>query len=67
MKIILNNKIEEFEQQSFSVNELLQIKKFTYKMILVKVNGKIIEEKDYDIVRISEGDNVMVIHFFAGG
>ncbi len=67
MNITLNNKPESFETSSLTVTELLELKKYTYKMIVVKINNRLIEPSDYETATINDGDNVMVIHFFAGG
>jgi sulfur carrier protein len=68
MKITLNNNNEEFENASqLSVSELLALKNFVFKMLIVKINDKIIKKDEYDKAIISEGDNVMVIHLISGG
>ena len=68
MKIILNNNEEEFESVSqYSVSELLKAKNFVFKMLVIKINDKIIKKDEYDQAIIKEGDNVMVIHLISGG
>jgi len=67
MKIILNNRPETFECTSMTMGELMEIKKFTYKKIIVKVNNIIVEPDEYDTTIIKENDNVVVLHLLAGG
>ena len=67
MKIILNNKEEFFDAPQFTVNELLQAKKFTFKMLVIKVNGQLIKKSDYSSALINDGDDVMVLHLIPGG
>jgi thiamine biosynthesis protein ThiS len=67
MKIILNNKEEVFDALQFTVNELLQAKKFTFKMLVIKVNGQLIKKSDYSSALINDGDDVMVLHLISGG
>jgi sulfur carrier protein len=67
MKITLNNRPETFECTSITMGELMKIKKFTYKKIIVKVNHKIVEPHEYDSTIIKENDNVVVLHLLAGG
>ena len=67
MKIILNNKEEIFDAPQFTVNELLQAKKFTFKMLVIKVNGQLIKKSDYSSAIINDGDDVMVLHLISGG
>ena len=67
MKIILNNKEELFESDHFTINELLHIKKFTFKMLVIKVNGQLIKKNEYDTAMVKDGDDVMVLHLISGG
>ena len=67
MKIILNNNPESFDIGNCSVNELLRMKNFTFKMLIIKINGKLIRKDEYDTTLISEGDDVNVLHLISGG
>ena len=67
MIITLNNRTESFECTSMTMGELMEIKKFTYKKIIVKVNNIIVEPDEYDTTIIKENDNVVVLHLLAGG
>lgn len=69
MNIILNHRPESINtsKDQLSVSELLVIKAFTYKMIIVKINDINIKKDDYSTAIIKEGDNVQVIHLISGG
>ncbi|MDD3877743.1 MAG: sulfur carrier protein ThiS [Bacteroidales bacterium] len=67
MKITLNNREEVFEKDEMTVIELLEYKKFTFKIITVKVNGTFIKKDMYEKTIIKEGDNVAAIHLITGG
>jgi thiamine biosynthesis protein ThiS len=67
MKIILNNRNEEFQLEQLTINELLAEKNFTFKMLVVKVNGELVKRRDFDSVTIKDGDDVMVLHLITGG
>ncbi len=69
MNIILNHNPETIETQSDSItiSELLKIKSFTYKQLIVKVNDVLILNENYSTTSIKGGDNVMVIHLMTGG
>jgi sulfur carrier protein len=67
MKIILNNREEEFDGDQFTINELLQLKKFTFKMLVIKVNGRLIRKSEFNTATITDGDDVMVLHLVSGG
>ena len=67
MKIVLNNKEEIIEGNILTINELLQIKKFTFKMLVIKVNGILVKKNEYNKVTVKDGDDVMVLHLISGG
>jgi sulfur carrier protein len=67
MKILLNNREETFEKQSMTVNEMLESKKFTYRMRIIKINGTFIPKEDYGTAVIREGDNVQMLYLMSGG
>jgi sulfur carrier protein len=67
MKIILNNREEIFSADSLTINNLLEVKKFSFKMLVIKINGKLIKKGDYDTAQVQDGDEVMVLHLISGG
>lgn len=67
MNIILNNRSEELEQSSLTVEQLLSLKNFSFKMLIVKINGRLIKKEDYPVAKIQDGDKVMVLHLISGG
>ncbi len=67
MKILLNDRNEEFEKEPLSVSELLQIKKYSFRMKIVKINGVFIPKKDYDNALIRNGDDVKMLYLMSGG
>jgi thiamine biosynthesis protein ThiS len=67
MKIILNNREEEFPSETLSVSEMLLLKKFSYKMRIIKVNSVLIPKEKYDSTIIHTGDDVQMIYLMSGG
>ena len=67
MTITLNNNREEFSEQSLTINQLLQRKNFTFKMLIIKINGILVKKQDYDSALVKDGDNVEVLHLISGG
>lgn len=67
MKITLNNRPESIGKEQVSVSELLELKNFTFKMLVIKVNGKLIKKDAYSSVNIYDGDDVTVLHLVSGG
>jgi sulfur carrier protein len=67
MNIILNNRPESFEQSELTINQLLELKKFTFKMLVIKVNGELVKKDEYDSFLIKAGDDVNILHLISGG
>lgn len=67
MNITLNNKPESFEQDSLSISEVLKLKRFSFKLLVIKINGKLIRKPEYDSSFIKDGDDLQIIHMISGG
>jgi len=67
MNITINNNKEVIDKDTLTVSELLQIKKFTFKLLIIKINGQVVKQQDYPTAEIREGDDVMVLHLISGG
>jgi thiamine biosynthesis protein ThiS len=67
MKILLNNRSEQFAGESISVNDMLVQKKFSYKMRIIKINGSLISKDKYNTTLIHDGDDVQMLYLMSGG
>ena len=67
MKITLNNRPEEIDKEKITVSELLILKNFTFKLLVIKINGNLIKKSAYNSTEILDGDDVAVIHLVSGG
>lgn len=67
MKISLNNRPEEFSCESLSVSEMLIVKKFSFRMRIIKVNSLLIPKEKYDSTIIHDGDEVQMLYLMSGG
>jgi thiamine biosynthesis protein ThiS len=67
MKILLNNRDEDLEGVEMTVSELLRVKNFTFKMLIVKINGELVKKDQYPVATIKAGDDVTVLHLISGG
>lgn len=67
MKILLNNREEEFGKDIITVTEMLEIKKFSFRMRIIKINGVLIPGDNYNFTLIHEGDNVQLLYLMSGG
>lgn len=67
MNITLNNRDEVIEREEITIAELLQIKNFSFKMLIIKVNGHLVKRHEYDTKIVKNGDDVSVFHLITGG
>jgi thiamine biosynthesis protein ThiS len=67
MRILINNREEEFKDMSISVSDMLILKKFSYKMRIIKINGTLISKDKYDSTIIHDGDDVQMLYLMSGG
>lgn len=50
-----------------TVRSLLDEKLFTFRHIIVRVNGEYVPEEGYEGFAIQDEDDVVVLHLMAGG
>ncbi len=67
MKIKLNNREEIIDTEILTVSNFLELKKFTFRMRIVKINGVFIPKEKYDVTEILDGDDVQMIYLMSGG
>ena len=67
MNITLNNRTEEIDARELTVQELIDRKNFTFKLLVTKINGNLVRKEDRDQAVIRDGDKVDVIHLISGG
>lgn len=67
MKITLNNSPEIFEEEKLTVEEIIQKKNFTFKMLVTKLNGKVVNKNERNNTGVKDGDDLMILHLVSGG
>jgi len=67
MKITLNNNPEVIDRKTITIQQLIELKNFTFAMLITKVNGQLIKKEDRKKVTVEDGDNVAIIHLISGG
>lgn len=67
MRITLNNNTESFGEDMLTVSELLERKNFTFRMLIVKINGVLVQKSEYLTMVVHDGDDVNVLHLISGG
>ena len=67
MKITLNNTEENIEKEVLSITEIMAYKNFTFKMLVVKLNGTFIPKDNYSHTFVRDGDELVILHLISGG
>jgi len=67
MEISLNNRKEIIEQEEIKLDELITLKNYTFRLLVTKVNGKLIRKDARAETIIRDGDDVHVLHMISGG
>jgi len=67
MNITLNNEPLTIDGESITVEKLLKLKKYTFKLRIVKVNGRLLNRDSYGEEVVIDGDSVQVIYLMSGG
>lgn len=67
VEITLNNEPMSLGGDTVTVAKLLELKKYTFRLRIVKINGRIIDRDSYDREIIHDGDTVQVIYLMSGG
>ncbi len=66
-KKITVNKQEIDWEENMTITRILEVMNYTFKMLVVKVDGKLIKKQDYDRFVVSAHADVKVIHLISGG
>lgn len=67
MNITLNNRPESFDDSQLTIAQLLKKKKYSFRVLVVKINGKLIRKNEYESATVVDGDDVQVLHMISGG
>ena len=62
MKIMLNNRAETIEGDVFSVSQIMVIKSFKFRMLVVRLNDRLIKKEEYETTLVKDGDDLKIIH-----
>ena len=65
--MILNNEKFKNFKEGMTVEDLIEHKSFNRNLIIVKINGKLINKSEYKTKKITDKDNVQIHYQLAGG
>jgi len=64
--ILLNHRPYPFREGA-TISSLMAENNFDFSLIVVKINGVVIEDEMWPEANVAAGDNVEIIHLFGGG
>jgi len=64
--ITVNNRPVEHEG-GMTIASLLEKLNYKWPMLIVRINGRLVEPKDYAAEAVADGDSVDAIHMMSGG
>ena len=50
-----------------TVGDVLALKRYTFPMLVITVDGELVDRKDYDTTAVPDGADVQVLHLMSGG
>jgi len=65
-KITVNGNLIDWEER-MTLDVILKKLNYTYKMLIVKVNGELVPKNQYDSYIVPEGADLKIIHLISGG
>lgn len=66
MSIFVNGKVVDWVKNE-TVKDLLKRMRYTFPLVVVKINEKVVPRKDFPDVKIPDNSKVAVIHMISGG
>ena len=66
MSITVNGKKVDWVEDE-TVQKLLRRMRYTFPLVVVKINEKVVPRKDFSDVKISDNSKIAVIHMISGG
>ena len=67
MKVITVNGNSLNWEENMTINRILKLMNYTFRMLVVKVNGKLVRKENYDKFIVPKCADVKVIHLISGG
>jgi sulfur carrier protein len=65
--IRVNNQYEVEWHPGLTVQDVLDALKFSFRMIVVKVNGQVVLRKEFATTEVPDGAEMQAIHMISGG
>ncbi|MCK4831933.1 MAG: sulfur carrier protein ThiS [Anaerolineales bacterium] len=64
--IVVNGRDAQW-REGLTIRSLMQEHRYTSPRIVVKVNGQVVRQEQWESHAVQDGDDVLVLHLIAGG
>lgn len=54
-------------REGMTVRDVLTAMNYTFRMLVIKINGQLVKKEDWDSALVPAGAEVSVIHLISGG
>ena len=54
-------------QEGMTVQTVLEVMNYTFRLLVIKLDGRLIKKEDYKSTAVPENADVKVLHMVAGG
>lgn len=63
----LNNRKFDNWNEGLTIEDVIKIMNYTFPMLVIKVNGKVVKRKDCASFILNENDDLKIHHLISGG
>lgn len=67
MEVLLNGENLKLPEEIVYVSDLLEYYKLLDKVVVIEVNGEILNKGNHQETRLSDRDRIEIVHFVGGG
>lgn len=65
--IRVNDQYDVEHRDGMTVQDVLDALKFSFRMIVVKINGQVVLRRDFATTEVPDGAEMQAIHLISGG
>jgi sulfur carrier protein len=67
MKVILNGELIQLPEHVVFISDVLEHYEIHNRVVVVEVNGEIVNKVEHQSTRLSDKDRIEIVHFVGGG
>jgi sulfur carrier protein len=67
MRVVLNGELIQLPEHVVFISDVLKHYEIHNRVVIVEVNGEIINKVEHQSTRLSDKDRIEIVHFVGGG